>query len=228
MAFFIRWISTQEVHLESPPLAGTLTFGLEGAVEVWDPGDTTDNVNGDGRHMRVEDPPEASFRVQYDRGTPEEELAILRDLSRLAGPDEQPHLMGKKALEPDRTLEILWWVGGAAVGGFLYKLGGDLYDGLKRHLLELFRRANRPQTVRLRLWVDVGRPLEVDIFVEDPSPADIEVVLDGGFYPLDELIKHALEVEPAAVLLVFRWWRGQFVLIHAFREDAFPIFFQAP
>jgi hypothetical protein len=204
-------------------------FALEVTSETWDQADTPESVTGDGRMMRLEDPPEALFEVQYDRGTPDEEVQLLENIARLAGADQHPHLMGKKAFEPIRTLEIAAQIAGGAVAtGFFLKLGQDLYNTLKERLVQVFRRNPRPRTVRFRFWVTEPHRIEVDIFLEDPSPADIERVMGAQFQGIDEYVRGALDQVPDAVLLVFRWWNSQFILLHAFRPDAFPVVFNVP
>ena len=131
-----RMVSAEVISLEDGE------FALDAVSELWEPGDTSEVLRGDGRSIPLNVDDHLRFGVIYDRWFFDgEHQAFILDLSQLAG--ETPELQMKKALEPVPILMLV--AGGFALGsiasGFFNQLGSDVYEALKQRLKGFFKSA---------------------------------------------------------------------------------------
>jgi hypothetical protein len=219
-----RVTSAQVVELPDGELA------LEAECEYWEQSDTIQSARGDGRLMRLQLPEPEIFSIAYDRvAFDEEDIGELREIAQLVG--DEPHSVGKKAAEPVATLVIAGgvFIAGSIAAGFLSKLGGDLYEGLKTRLQKFIRRQQKKMVVDFHFTALVEpRRLEVHIVVEEPTAEDIAALFDANFGGVDALVLEALQIEPQAARVVLEWRDRTLSRLVTLREDAFPVEVRPP
>lgn len=199
-----------------------------GRVELFDPNVDYPYLSGSGRRLRVRATDTMAFVVDRGSSAPEV-LPLAKEVAGL--------LNTRLASEIKKSVELLTLVGlvigtyllGEIAGGFLKKLGADIYDSVKVKIKEVVAAHRRavPSAERLfTLHVGVSSPAgiaEVEIILENPDPADIDRLLDAGLPKLQQLLSRPGLLDPQIARLVFMYRDGRLSLHYAVRHDAVPL-----
>jgi hypothetical protein len=202
-------------------------FAIVGTLELWDDGDTSDQLIGDGRSPPPPTQPAAVFEVLYDRpGIQELGIEPFADLARLAGESVRPKYHAKKAAEPLSTVLIVCgsFASGAIAGGFFNALGADIYAAFKEKLGKLFKpRKSGERLLALHFGVRTGeRVVSADLIASDPSEPAVALLLAGGLSEFDRVVEETLRSHPRAAKVVCHWERGKVELLYWVRDDGVP------
>jgi hypothetical protein len=202
-------------------------YGLEGEIEIFEPGDDLP-LRNDGRQIPLRTYPTAGLQVVCDMAFEDDESrAIIAELSEQFGTEPAQEL--KKALEPIAVLVI----GGAAfilgqlAQGFLSRLGQDGYEALKAKLKKLIRRRQsegKDTLFEISLVVPIhGQDVEVNILCKNPSESVIEDVLKRQLQRIDDALPSLVDPRLGIRKLVFEHEDGDLHLRFAVRRDAVPL-----
>ncbi len=236
-----RYLPMQVEHdIRYPPVGRVISaevvelpdgeYALQGAAEIFEEDDSLESLRGDGRTISVDSRDITTIAVEYDRTFRSREgQELIHELSGIAGEDDQPKQVVKKALDPLSTLVILAgvFIVGQISKGFFSKLGADLYDKLKSTLIKYFRKeVSSEQVLDLCFLVKkLDRNLEVHVLVSNPTEKKLSEVFASKFGSIDELIASIPISELDIVKIVLEYANQEFSLRYLVRRDAVPVMF---
>jgi hypothetical protein len=202
-------------------------FALDGEFEMFEAGDELP-LGPEGRELPIRRFPTDRMAIEYDmqlRSQPDrEEIDALAALLSVEAEEEV-----KKSLDPLAILTLggAFALGGIA-GGFLSRIGEDVYEVLKARLKTFFeRRHSMPQETLLRLVFVVqheGRDVEVELVASRPDAQAIDDLLSRYLPTIDDALPALIASGPDLKRFVFEYADGKTVLKFAVRRDAVPIF----
>lgn len=236
-----RWIPVGAEHDPRVPPQGRVlhaclrkepdgSTSVVGQIELFDPGETPPFVSS-GRRLLGHDSKDGSIAFHVDRGFGTADiLPLAEEIAEILG--APLHREIKKSLEPIAVagLAIGTYVLAEIAGGFLKKVGADVYDAAKAKLKKLFeaRRSRNPDSdslfsVRLEVKSPHG-PVEVEVLVENPTGEDVNAALSAGLTGLVGALSVPGRLTPQIAKIVFIYRSGRLSLRFAIRHDAVPLF----
>jgi hypothetical protein len=201
---------------------------LEAVLELFEDGDSLEDLAGDGRRMCVRHQSPQRFAVYYDRPfVRPDDRRFLDNLWSLAPADARPAEYVKKSLEPLPTLMILagTFVLGSMATGFFQKLGEDAYEGLRDLLADHWRRRRGREELLDFCFCATheGRPLEVHLLLSDPSAPQIERLFNSALKHLDRKVT-SLPLENVDVAKIVLTYDGDALTVsYVVRGDCVPL-----
>jgi hypothetical protein len=203
-------------------------YGLEGEIEIFEPGDDLP-LPDEGREIPMREYPSTQLQVLSDMAF--EDADSRRDLAELSerlGSDHAQEM--KKAFEPIAVLVI----GGAAfvlgqlAQGFLSRLGEDGYELLKTKLKALVGRRQaigKDTLLEVSLVVPLqGQNVEIDIHCTNPTGIAIDDIVRKQLQRIDDALPSLVDPRLGIRRLVFEYQEGDVHLRFAVRRDAVPLF----
>jgi hypothetical protein len=199
-------------------------FAVEAEAEVFEPGDNPPLIGGREIPLRV--PLEHHLQVSYDRSFYDEESQrLINEIAALFKSD--PVREEKKALDPVTILTIVgaFTLGGVA-SGFLNKIGSDLLDAVKKKITETIDGKRKTAEEVLLVFAFCvameDHPVEIDVILTNPSPADIAAFLTTGLLEVDTMIAAKAANEDIRKV-VCAYSAGELNLMFAVRRDGVPL-----
>jgi hypothetical protein len=204
-------------------------YAVDGISEIFEPSDTLASLTGDGRKMNIEVDNVETFSVRYDRAFMSEEgKELLQELEDLSGQKPQPTI--KKALEPISILLI--GVGifslGAIGTGFFSKLGEDLYEKLKKTLVNYYeKKTSADQILDFRFSIEKNnRVFEVHVLMSSPTEQIINDFFSEGISRIDETLDFLYsELAKDVARVVLEYKDNKLTFSYAVRSDCVPLSF---
>lgn len=202
-------------------------YALDGIAEIFEPSDTLESLTGDGRKITVWEDDVETFSVHYDRGFLNEEgKKLLQELEDLSGQKPQPAI--KKALEPISILLIGFGIFalGATATKFFSKLGEDLYDKLKKTLVNYYeKKTSADQILDFRFSIEKNnRVFEVHVLISSPTEQIINDFFDEGISKIDETLDFLYsELAEDVAQVVLQYKDNKLTVSYAIRSDCVPL-----
>jgi hypothetical protein len=134
----------------------------------------------------------------------------------------------KKSQEPITLLIIgASFIAGSIAGGFLNKIGEDVWESFKKKLVKLVdrkRQEGRDCLLAFEFTVhDEGQPLTLKTVLADLSESNINRFLQQGLKELDERTPHFFKNKYHLRKIVFEYNDGKLHVIFGLRKDAVPV-----
>lgn len=196
---------------------------VEGDIEFFDPEETIPLA---GTQRAVALPSLEEPAIGYDRSYRDGvNQKIIRDVAKLLG--SKPKQEFKKSLDPVSVLEILGlFIIGQFSGGFLQKVGADVFDSVKSKLKTLTKTGPKGQLISFHFYAEhKNRKVAVEVILTSPTPEDIQKFFNAHLPLLYEALNPVLETENLSKL-VLESKSGKIELLHGVRSDAVPIKFK--
>ena len=125
----------------------------------------------------------------------------------------------KKAHEP---LSVLMFCLGALSGSFLSALGQDVYAQVKKQLGVLLRPQERERVLVVQFQIEhVGRPIQIEIFVTNPTLSDLDEILNRPVSAVQKQLKPFTN-QAEIVRVVAEYSKGKINPRFAIRADGVP------
>jgi hypothetical protein len=138
------------------------------------------------------------FEIRSDRNFRDEtDKQLISEISNILQCSKPPEEEIKKALEP---LSVIWICGAFVLGGissgFFNKIGSDAFDLLKSKLATLFSKRKEGEKEKLLAFdfTITNKKCNVEIILTNPTPDDIEKVMQEGFNRLDKILPKYFEI----------------------------------
>lgn len=230
---------TDEHDIRKPPIGRVCsakvvvsddgTYLLECEAEFFD--DNFDLFTKSGKVVNIQGEEEATFSARGNQTFEEdEEIAGLYDELQKLGSGEHGKKYREDSLEPLQVLIIGcgFFVLQGIANGFFSKLGEDLYEKAKLKLKQIFEKRPLPpkeKILQFQFFIKsaIGRTIEVNVVITNPSENDIE----GFFYYVPNILDERLSNLPLDELdlcrVVFSYEFTQLKLIYALRSDCIPV-----
>ena len=200
---------------------------VEIEAEVWEAGDTPEDLPAYGKSLRVRDhpDPELGFGIRY-RGAPAKELSekLLPNLA----PRARPRYIARKGLVEGIPDVVLWFgvfVAGGVFNGLLAAAGKDAWIEAKKTLRGWFGSASRDaESLEVAFGVRTreGVCVEVVCILPAATHEELRSFLEDGLPAIDQVLLDVLERDPTVRKSVFQWSDGAWGLHFTVDEHGFP------
>jgi len=204
-------------------------YAVDGIGEVFEPSDAGASLAGDGRKILIKTDNVETFSVYYDRTFMNQEgKELLQELEALSGRKPQPTI--KKALDPISLLLIgagIFALGSTATG-FFSKLGEDLYDKLKKTLVDYYKnKASEDKIIDFRFSIEKGdRVFEIHVLLNSPTEQIINDFFNNGLSKIDETLEFLYsELAKDVARVVLEYKDNKLTFSYAVSSECVPISF---
>lgn len=202
-------------------------YGLEGEIEIFEPGDDL-SLRNDDRQIPLRKYQGTKLQVVYDMGFEDERCReVIAELSKQFG--TEPIQEFKKSLEPIAVLAFgAIYIIGHIAAGFLSNLGKDGYESFKARIGKLIsHRQSKGKDTLFELSMIVhknGYEVEVNLLCKNPSESDIAEIVNRQLQRIDDALPSLIDSQPDIRKLNFEHENGDLHIRFAVRRDAVPLY----
>ena len=171
-------------------------YALDVLTEYFDNLETIEDIKD--KELVIHEYSLDDFEIRSDRNFRDEtDKQLINEISNILQCSKQPEEEIKKALEP---LSVFWICGAFVLGGissgFFNKIGSDAFDLLKNKLATLFSKRKEGEKEKLLAFdfTITNKKCNVEIILTNPTPDDIEKVMQEGFNRLDNILPKYFEI----------------------------------
>lgn len=202
-------------------------FGLMGEIELFEPGDKPEFL--DGRELPVPWCDAGQFSLTYDRNfRSDDDQRDIGDLENVLNCKASETL--KKSIDP---IGVFLICAGAAVTAFAATfaklLAKDAYNLLKNKLKDIFARftdGEEEKILQISITSEMdGYRFEAQLLATNPQPEDFEFLLTDALVQMDRIVQRIRVKDQRIRRVVFEVEGREVVLKFGVRSDAVPLAF---